>query len=235
MATRRLLRLRPSQAIPALVGVAVLLLCTGCGGPGGPVTGPEGASAAQDIGDPTQAQGKRFVFYPFGRAQDRTPVALSRPARRSKSATKAFEPGVEDQMEVRLNGYIVGMQTQAKKAVLVVKEESVPPPGVTVDMTLYSGTRLEDISVVFGPSGYQFDGPARLRILLWGELTEEEVSSLQAYHISGDTVEPIDSNLVLTDAGNWRIIIKVPGFSEYSIGGDDEAEDDECWDGIDPP
>ena len=117
----------------------------------------------------------------------------------------------------------------------MVKEESVPPPGVTVDMTLYSGTRLEDISVVFGPSGYQFDGPARLRILLWGELTEEEVSSLQAYHISGDTVEPIDSNLVLTDAGNWRIIIKVPGFSEYSIGGDDEAEDDECWDGIDPP
>ena len=235
MSIRRILGLRYSQAIPAVVGVAVLLLFSGCEAPGPTTLGSEDGATDQAAGVLHKAEGGRFVFHPFGRGQESAPVALSKPALRVVSATKTFLPGVEDEMRARHPEYVVGDQVQAKKAVLVAREESVPPPGVTVEMSLYSGTRLEDISVAFEPSGYEFERPARLRILLKGELTEEEVSGLQAYHISGDTVEPIDPRLVLTDAGNWRIIIRVPGFSEYSLGGDDDDVPPDEADGGDPP
>jgi hypothetical protein len=103
-------------------------------------------------------------------------------------------------------------------------------------MTVTSGTTLDDIRIEFDPSGLVFDPPALLELRLRGPVTEDEVR--QAQHIYGDdpaNIEAIETETYANGQTYLTVCISVPGFSEYSIGGDDEAGDDECWEGIDPP
>ena len=104
---------------------------------------------------------------------------------------------------------------------------------VKIKMEAYSGYTLEDVHVIFDPSGVVFDPPGTVTISLRGPVTPEDV--LLAQHVYGDGyVETIVTDVdVKNGEKKVDIDLRVPGFSRYSLGGDDyygypEAEDDEC-------
>lgn len=82
-----------------------------------------------------------------------------------------------------------------------------------ITMDVYSGTSIEDIRVVFGPSGTEFVPSAVLNLKLSGNVKPED---LVAYHYSADQV----TDAVIEKESGWKVIIDVPGFSRYSLGGD---------------
>jgi hypothetical protein len=91
---------------------------------------------------------------------------------------------------------------------------------VRIDMTVMSGTTLNDIDVVFGPSGLAFLPEATLTLKLAGPVTPDDVMAIG--HFGGDDtyIESIETEV--TKRGQSFIIakVKVPGFSRYSLGGD---------------
>lgn len=101
-----------------------------------------------------------------------------------------------------------------------------------ITMTATSGTTLDDVQVEFDPQGVQFHPPAKLEIYLSGGKRRD----LMAYHYSASQVTRATIEKVsLGDDGSsgWKVTLEIPGFSRYSLGGDDyygypEAEDDEC-------
>ncbi len=93
-----------------------------------------------------------------------------------------------------------------------------------------STTSLSDVSVVFTPSGIVFNPPATLTLLLRGELSEEELNALKAYHHHNGMVTEI-SVAIVDGKKEWKITVKIPGFSRYSLETDEgyDPVDDEGW------
>ena len=90
---------------------------------------------------------------------------------------------------------------------------------VLIDMTVYSGSRLSDVNVVFNPSGLSFDPAATLTIRLMGPVTAQEVQTAWHFCNDGRYIELITTEV--TKQGNILTVqIRVPGFSRYSLGGD---------------
>jgi len=87
-----------------------------------------------------------------------------------------------------------------------------------ISMTAFSGSTVNDVKVDFGPDGLVFSQPATLTIWLWGSLNSDR---LKAYHTASDgTKTEIPFTLSSLGDKRWRVIIQVPGFSEYSLGDD---------------
>ena len=94
-----------------------------------------------------------------------------------------------------------------------------------ITMEVHSGTTVDDIRVVFSPSGLAFSPMASLTMRLRGPVTAEQVSSAQHICGGGKIIESITTE---TDRkGNSFLVVelKVPGFSIYSLGGDDMRAD----------
>ncbi|MBT3602663.1 MAG: hypothetical protein HOE48_05365 [Candidatus Latescibacteria bacterium] len=88
----------------------------------------------------------------------------------------------------------------------------------TISMTVTTGYTLDDVTVTFGPSGLVFTQAAKLVIKLKGGDPE----AVEAFHFSQDQVSAADIRRIVYDDGRagWRIVLNIPGFSRYSLGGD---------------
>lgn len=96
-----------------------------------------------------------------------------------------------------------------------------------LSMRATGGSRLEDIEILFGPSGTAFSPEARLEIVLYGEVSAEDIKG--ANHIYGDgQVESVSAEA--TDRGKRTVIqISVPGFSRYDLDDNDYADTDDPY------
>lgn len=92
---------------------------------------------------------------------------------------------------------------------------------VEITVNLY-GDNLEELVVEFGPSGLEFKNPSQLVIQVGkdklGSLDKKEIEDqLQVYHIHGDESEEMSFKVKVGRDG-VELIVKVPGFSRYSMG-----------------
>ncbi len=117
---------------------------------------------------------------------------------------------------------------RVEKAKFEVEEGSIDQD-VEITMTVQSGTTLEDVGVLFSPTGQEFNPFAKLTLCLEGELDEEDLGSIKAYHIEGDSVTELSVKISERDDDEWKIIVDVPGFSRYSLGGNDAEAGTEEW------
>ncbi len=108
---------------------------------------------------------------------------------------------------------------RVKSATFVVKRGSIEEAH-RIRMRVTSGSTLDDVSVEFTPSGLSFDPPARLTIILVGELDEEDLENLHVWHIEGDKATEVPVK-ISSDDDEWELVIEVPGFSWYDLGGDE--------------
>ena len=101
------------------------------------------------------------------------------------------------------------------------------PPGAlghagdvyTITMHATAGETLGGINILFGPAGTRFGPDATLTIVLYGQVSAEDIET--AAHVYADgRVESVAT--VATDLGPMTVIvISVPGFSRY--GWDDDG------------
>ncbi|MDA0747481.1 MAG: hypothetical protein O2954_13255 [bacterium] len=116
-------------------------------------------------------------------------------------------------------------EVQVKEATFLVDKYSVPSESgdVRITMTVYSGYSFDDVVVKFEPSGFNFlpEKPAHLKLKLRGKEVPEDV---KGYHAHGAEVEETEITYEEHNGLLEKYVIvtlKVPGFSEYSLGGDD--------------
>ena len=100
---------------------------------------------------------------------------------------------------------------------------SVPEDGVTgpveISMTVY-GQSLSELLFQFTPSGLVFNSDAQLEILIGKDWVDLPLDDLVAYHEHEDgTVEYAQIVMVEDWGAETRILISIPGFSRYSMGG----------------
>ena len=135
-----------------------------------------------------------------------------------KATTKTISGGGRS-MTVKFRKYGAKTDVIVKEVRFTVAPNSIVGGGThDITMTVYSGTTLDDVNVVFEPSGLQFDEPADLRIKLGGPANAGNVQQAQHIHGNGAYVESVSTE---TDKnGNSYLVVelKVPGFSRYSLG-----------------
>jgi hypothetical protein len=115
-------------------------------------------------------------------------------------------------LRVSFSKYAIDGETQVEWAELIVPKKALIED-TRITMKVLSGTSLEDIQVVFGPSGTSFVPSASLVLKLSGS---DKPENLVVYHYSADQV----SDAVIEKESGWKVRIEVPGFSRYSLGGD---------------
>jgi len=136
---------------------------------------------------------------------------------RVESAQKAMSGGGD--LKVKFKKYGSKSDVIVKEARFSVAANSIVGGGEhEISMDVHSGATVGDVDVVFGPSGLVFDPPAELNLKLRGPATPEDVR--QALHIHGDGayVETIGVESDKNGNSFLRILLKVPGFSRYSLG-----------------
>ena len=88
-----------------------------------------------------------------------------------------------------------------------------------ISMTVFTGSTLEDVMLAFTPSGIAFEPPATLEIYVEGAV---DADLLKAYHITGDGEVTEVGMDIDKKRKEWKITIKVPGFSRYDLSGNDD-------------
>jgi hypothetical protein len=139
----------------------------------------------------------------------------------------------DEEFNVRFRKYGTENDVRVKDVKFYVEANSVVGGGEhQITMGVHSGTTLDDVNIEFSPSGLAFSPAGTLTIALVGPVTAADVQ--QATHIYGDGSQ-VESITTVTDRkGNsfLKVVVKVPGFSRYSLGGGDdmyEMVDDEGW------
>ena len=123
----------------------------------------------------------------------------------------------DNALEVHFPEYGDAGYVRVESAYFTVQEGSVNRD-VLITMTAFSGSKVKDVKVDFGPDGLNFSQPATLAILLRGPVKPER---LKAYHTALDgTRTQIPFELSSLGENYWQVTIQVPGFSEYSLGDD---------------
>ena len=122
--------------------------------------------------------------------------------------------------------YLAG-DIQIFEASLLVGSRSVPYEAgkVEISMEAHSGTTMGDILVNFEPHGFDFDPryPAKLKLKLVGKDVPETRDGY--HHHEPDDIEQIEVSYQEYNGILMKVVvitIKVPGFSSYSLSGDDE-------------
>ena len=127
-------------------------------------------------------------------------------------------------LRVTMPNYGDASTVRVKKVLFDVLPGSMEQNKARITMTVYSGQTLGDVWVSFDPSGLTFKPGAKLKLYLQGPVTEQDVRN--AYHIygNGSNVEQIATEI--TSSGEAYLIVEfdVPGFSQYSLGGEDTPE-----------
>ena len=96
-----------------------------------------------------------------------------------------------------------------------------------ISMTANAGDELDDIDIQFGPAGTTFNPEASLRLVLYGEVSAEDIK--EASHIYADgRVESVETTA--SDRGPLTVVvITVPGFSRYGFDDDDSMAEESVW------
>lgn len=113
---------------------------------------------------------------------------------------------------------------RVKRATFEVEKGSIDA-AYDISMTVYTGTTLREVRVEFTPSGIRFHPPATLTVVLWGKVDDDVVKAL---HIDGSGAVLEEIAVTVEDGKKVTILVlKVPGFSRYDLGGDDDGAGDD--------
>ena len=134
---------------------------------------------------------------------------------RTEQDSGNFSPNAKGDLKVNFKKYVSANKVQVKKATFSVAKKSIDAP-VDISMVVTSGTTLGDVSVKFIPEGQVFRPDAELELVLRGDNLPEVTSG---YHAHGSTVESIDVSYDRRGRKHVTLIMSVPGFSRYSLGG----------------
>lgn len=179
--------------------------------PGGPFTLVLGAQGQAPAKGPPAAAKRIKPDKP-----DKPGKGKGRRAKFSKTARGQFAPHSANAIGVRFEEYVHSRQVQVLGAYFEVAEGSINREAL-IAMTVFSGTRLEDIWVQFSPSHVTaFDPEATLTLVLKGNLTEEQVRRLVVHHFEGGAVTEVQVRHS-ADGELWKLVLKIPGFSRYSL------------------
>lgn len=137
------------------------------------------------------------------------------------SASGKFTTDKGGKLEVNIPDYSKGkdsgVDVQVDKVKFTVKGHSIDQDA-EITMQVQSGSTMKDIVISFTPTGLKFSPPAKLEIYLSGTVDSK---NLDCYHMhDGELVSSFAPN-VKKERANWKVTIDVPGFSSYSLGGDD--------------
>jgi len=160
----------------------------------------------------------------FASDQDARPRLGKKVKLTTKSASDKFKKGKKQKLSIKMKKH------GSKKDIVVHSVDFEVTKGgleknTKISMEVYSGATLNDIKVVFGPSGLVFNEEATLTLKLKGPVSAEDINS--AIHVhgqanakknsSGGYVETIGAGA--DEEGKYVVVvIKVPGFSEYWLG-----------------
>ena len=193
----------------ALVGFTLMM---GCGSGQGPLSSDQGPAISEDA--QISAQAPRAAK----KAKTDDDASGSGAQHRVQSAQKTMSDG-GGSLGIKLKKYGSKNDVIVKEAQFSVAPNSIVGGGQhEIAMEVHSGTTVDDVDVVFGPSGLTFDPPAELNLKLRGPATPADVQ--EALHIHGDGayVETIGVESDKNGNSFLHILVKVPGFSRYSLG-----------------
>lgn len=206
----------PLKALFTMLVSAGTALLSGCGGLERHPLAPHPVIGLQETGGKTSLSGNPVYLTLSPKASFRASKPAAGTGIYAKSASGWFSPDREKKLQVSFPRYANAGEVQVKRATFEV-EKGAFDGRYEVTMRAFSGTTLEDISIQFEPSGLVFRPPATLTLVLRGEV---DPGAVKVYLIEGSAVTQVfpdfeDGEKTLT------IIIQVPGFSTYSLGGDD--------------
>lgn len=206
----------PRRALFTMVVSAGTALLSGCGGLERHPLAPHPVTVLQETGGKPSLSGDRVSLTLSLRASLRAAKPVTGSEVYEKSASGWFSPDRDGELRVGFPRYADPGQVQVKRARFEVEEGSVGHR-VNISMTAFSGTALEDVRIEFEPSGLAFNPPATLTIVLRGEVDPGEVN---VYHIEGSAITKVSADFEDGER-TLTVIVKVPGFSTYSLGGDE--------------
>ena len=146
----------------------------------------------------------------------------------SRTASGWITPGAGGKLKVSF-GKLTADGTKngevgVKRATFEVEEGSIDA-AYYITMTVYTGATLGEVRVEFTPSGIRFHPPATLTVVLWGKVNADVVKAL---HIDGSGAVLEEIAVTVEDGKKVTILVlKVPGFSRYDLGGDDDGAGDD--------
>lgn len=199
----------------ALAGIALLI---GCGGLSQQPLAPDRTATLQKADESAYSSDSPFtlVFSPKALDRSKTPFRAAKPVV-FKTATGWVSPAWGGLLNVSFSGDVDKGVVRLRGATFVVAPGSVASP-VEISMTAFYGSTLEDVGCKFTPAGLKFKLPGILTFVLVGNLDKEDFKGLKVYHIEGNTVTELSVQVQRSGKNEWTIIIKVPGFSIYSLG-----------------
>lgn len=203
-------------AVFVALAAAGIALISGCADLIPPPLAPQQTAAGQAVdGKHSSSSGPFTIAF--------LPQTLPRVAKKAmvdglqiKTVSGWFSPDKTGKLAVSFKTYADGNQVQVKQATFEVETGAIGAAH-EITMTVFSGYTLADVAVQFSPSELTFDPPATLTLVLWG--AEIDPAEIQAYHISGGTVESISVEVDESGKKKVTVKIKVPGFSIYSLSG----------------
>lgn len=147
------------------------------------------------------------------------------PTPRPRATKPTGNNAVADIFSPENGGYLSLSFPNASDSTGVVKQATFQVvPGamdttVQITMDVYNGTTLDDVNVVFSPSGLAFNPPAVLTMTFVGSI-DANLDTVTVYHLHEGVVTEIQGQIIHGN-GEWSLVVEVPGFSSYSLGGDD--------------
>lgn len=199
------------------LAVASLALINGCADLTRSPLAPDQAATAQ-AGDGKSLSPFTIVFSP-----EMLPQAVKKATAgglQTETTSGWFAPDKKGRLQVNFKKYTDDNHIQVEKATFDVERGSIGA-AYEITMTVVSGYTLADVSVEFTPSGPTFTPDATLTLVLRGAgLNPDEI---RAYHIDGATIQSIVVDYDQQGKKKATVTLKVPGFSRYSLGGNDAA------------
>ena len=223
----------PKKAFYFMLTLAGFFLFTGCGVLNQtPLAPPAPAKPQAGVKFDSNPGLFAITFSPKREFNPATRATKPSGRRYTKTASGWFSPESSGELKVNFEDVYNGVRgkngVRVKQATFKVEKGSIDHD-VQISMTVVSGSTVEDVWVQFSPWGQEFHPSATLTLVLVGKLNKEDLNYLEAFHIEGNLATEMSVQIVQGVDGEWIIIVKVPGFSRYSLGGNDVIPGTDAW------
>jgi hypothetical protein len=81
------------------------------------------------------------------------------------------------------------------------------------------GATLNNLEIGFAPTGQEFNIPAELKVKVGKDALGLEPEEIEVIHHHGNELEEVEISELVEGRKDIELVIKVPGFSRYSMGG----------------